>query len=57
MTQYECCQGSLDELTTKFNIIFTESIVRDILQDVVQALEFLHSYDIVHLDIKPGRPF
>jgi serine/threonine protein kinase len=46
--------GSLASLLSKFGP-FHEPVVRVYLQQILQGLEFLHSRDVVHGDIKPAN--
>jgi len=34
---------------------FTEEEIKDILRDIIQGIDYLHTHDIVHRDIKPDN--
>ncbi|KAG9061710.1 hypothetical protein KI688_006859 [Linnemannia hyalina] len=55
---FELCElGALTEVTVgdKLGKIFTDSECRDVFQQMVLGIEYLHEHDIVHRDIKPDN--
>ncbi|KAG0375268.1 hypothetical protein BGX24_009336 [Mortierella sp. AD032] len=57
-TLFELCElGALTEVSVgdKPGKIFTDSDCRDVFQQMVLGIEYLHEHDIVHRDIKPDN--
>ncbi|KAG0304141.1 hypothetical protein BGZ97_001606 [Linnemannia gamsii] len=55
---FELCElGALTEVSVgdKPGKIFTDSECRDVFQQMVLGIEYLHEHDIVHRDIKPDN--
>lgn len=55
----EYCETDLGKQMIDRNKIFRrqdECSVLSVLRDIGHALAFLHAKNIVHLDVKPGRP-
>ncbi|KAF9140714.1 hypothetical protein BGX30_006099 [Mortierella sp. GBA39] len=55
---FELCElGALTEVTVgdKLGKIFTDSECRNVFQQMVLGIEYLHEHDIVHRDIKPDN--
>ncbi|KAG0213703.1 hypothetical protein BGX33_002773 [Mortierella sp. NVP41] len=55
---FELCElGALTEVSVsdKLGKIFTDSECRDVFQQMVLGIEYLHEHDIVHRDIKPDN--
>lgn len=50
----EACQMSLSDYATR-NSDIPEDLLWDVLYDMCQALKYLHSKQLLHLDVKPGN--
>ena len=48
-----CPQGSLQDILNRKKSGFSELSIREIMRDVLQGLDYLHSKNILHRDIKP----
>uniref|UniRef100_A0A3P9Q9E2 Wee1-like protein kinase n=1 Tax=Poecilia reticulata TaxID=8081 RepID=A0A3P9Q9E2_POERE len=61
LIQNEYCDGgSLSDAVVKKSAqgeLLTEAELKDLLLQVVMGLKFIHSYGLVHLDIKPSNIF
>ncbi|KAI1316572.1 hypothetical protein EDD11_009837 [Mortierella claussenii] len=42
-------------LTTKYEHVFSDEECRDVFQQIVLGIEYLHEHDIIHRDIKPDN--
>jgi len=51
-----CEKGSLEEFrSTNLSFKFTYSILRKLIQQIASGLAYMHSMQMVHMDIKPGN--
>ena len=50
-----CPQGSLQDILNRKKSALSEFSIQQIMRDVLRGLDYLHSKNILHRDIKPGN--